>query len=457
MRYSFSSRTLLTVIVLGILLVCLAGCSSDKPNQPSVSKPDITTFTGAPSDVTPGDSVLLSYVVVRADSLKLYPSGQKLTVATAGSLYVKPTSVTTYTLRAYNAGGQDSATVSVSMSSVVPSITQFTAVEDTLMVGDSTQLTWIALRADSVKVNGGPKLLPAMGGTVWYEPPQNGNLGMIAYNNYGSDTAQLNLRIEVPYVIQTVDGRSYFMGEFGSSIQNPQMRLRVRDFQAANLYKVWMKFQLLEGDGTISAESLQTAPAGNSLLTYDFSGTLGHATIRAMVPGYDTISLYVRASTIAPGVDFQGQYIRNGDTFGAVKALNGAPLLDTPDPNYWLNYADYESQLGVLAIIADLDSSSTSQDNEPVYGVILNSLYNGTTQSGWGIGSPIQTLLTEYGAVIPELDPTPPAAYRYLWPEHGLTAYTTTEASESARTVFEIHLIEAVSGVSSLPKLQRQR
>ncbi|MBK7141596.1 MAG: hypothetical protein IPH75_05910 [bacterium] len=457
MRHSFSSRTLLTLFALGILVACLAGCSSDKPNQPSVTKPDITTFTGAPSDVAPGDSVLLSYVVVRADSLKLYPSGQKMTIATTGSLYVKPTSVTTYTLRAYNAGGQDSATVSVSMNSVVPSITQLIAVEDTLVVGDSTQLTWIALRADSVKVNGGPKLLPATGGTVWYEPPQNGNLTMVAYNNYGSDTAQLNLRIEVPYVIQTVDGRSYFMGEFGSSIQNPQMRLRVRDFQAANLYKVWMKFQLLEGDGSISAESLQTAPAGNSLLTYDFSGTLGHATIRAMVPGYDTISLYVRASTIAPGVDFQGQYIRNGDTFGAVKEMNGSPLADTPDPNSWINYVDYESQLGVVGIVADLNHDSSSQDSEPIIGVILNTIYSGTTQSGWGIGSTVQTLLTEYGAVIPELDPTPPAAYRYFWPGLGLTAYTTTDASESAREVFEVHLVEAVPGVSSLPNLQRQR
>ncbi len=446
-------------IALTAMIVLMGGCSSDKPNQPpAVTPPDITTFTGTPTDITPGDSVLLSYVVVRTDSLKLFPSGQTLSNTGSGSLYVKPTSVTTYVLRAYNRGGQDSAFVSVTMNAAVPSITAMTVSEDTVVVGDSTQVTWTAIRTDSIKLNSGAKLTPATGSTVWAIPPVNGQLSLIAYNAYGTDTARVLMRVEVPYAIQHITNRQYFKGSFGSSNIDPLIRLKVVDNAATTLYKVWMRFSLVEGDGQLSAESLQTAAAGSALLTYNFSGTDGHALIRAMVPGVDTLDLTVRASTIAPGVDFQGQYVKNGDDFAVVRLFNGNELANTPDPTYWLNYVDYESQLGFVGIVADTNQDSTAQEFEPLYGVILNTVFADTSASGWGIGSLVQDLLTEYGAVVPTLDPTPPAAYRYEWPTYGLTAYTTTATLEADRTVFEVHLVEAQPLVAAkLPRLQRQR
>jgi hypothetical protein len=132
----------------------------------------------------------------------------------------------------------------------------------------------------------------------------------------------------------------------------------------------------------------------------------------------------------------------------SVKGFNGAPLADTPDPAFFLNYIDYEAALGVVVIVEDTNHSSTSQDQEPVYGIILNTIYSGTTLSGWGIGDLVATLISEYGAATNVVfDPTPPAAWRYEWPTQGLTAYTTTEASEASRTVFEVHLTEPASGV----------
>ncbi len=441
------------------LFLLVGGCSSDKPTKPpTITPPEITTFTGTPADIVPGDSVLLSYVAVRTDSLKLFPSGQSLSNTGSGSLYVKPTGVTTYTLRAYNRGGQDSAFVSVTMNAAVPSITAMTVSEDTVVVGDSTQVTWTAIRTDSIKLNGGAKLTPATGATVWTVPPVNGQLNLIAYNAYGTDTARVLMRVEVPAAVQHIINRQFFKGAFGSSNQDPLIRLKVVDATANILYKVWIKFSLVEGDGQLSAESLQTAAAGNALLTYNFSGTEGHALIRAMVPGVDTLDLTVRASTIAPGVAFQGQYIKNGDDFALVRLFNGSELANTPDPTYWLNYVDYESQLGFVGIVADTNQDSTAQEFEPIYGVILNTVYADTSQSGWGIGSPIQDLLTEYGVVIPIYDPTPPAAYRYEWPTYGLTAYSTDQATESERTVFEVHVVEAQPTVAAkLPRLQRQR
>lgn len=461
-RTNFSSKIhWLGVALAGVALVVLSGCSSDKPTQPpTATPPDITAFTGLPVDIVPGDSVLLSYTAVRSDSLKLYPSGLLLANASAGSLYVRPSAVTVYTLRAYSRGGQDSAKVTITMNAAAPQINSMTLGEDTLVINDSTQLTWTAVRTDSIRLNGGAKLNPATGSTIWVVPPANGQLVLIAYNAYGADTASAQVRIEVPYAIQHITNRRYFKGSFGSSDIDPLMRLKVVDNAAATLYKVWMKFSLVEGDGDLSADSLQAAAAGNALLTYDFSGVQGHALIRAMVPGVDTLDLTVRASTIAPGVDFQGQFLRNGDGYAAVKALNGLPVADTPDPrpSVNINYVDYESQLGVVGIVGDVIDNNTSDDNEPLLGVILNTIYSGTASSGWGINSPVQDLLSEYGAVIPSYDPNPPAAYQYDWPGIGLTAYTSTEASESQRRVFEVHLVEAQPALAAkLPRLQRQR
>lgn len=452
-------RFSVVAIALIAIFMLTGGCSSDKPTQPpTVTPPDITTFTGTPTDIVPGDSVLLTYATIRTDSLKLFPSGQSLSNTGSGSLYVKPTSVTRYTLRAYNRGGQDSAFVSITMNAAVPSITTMSVSEDTVVVGDSTQVTWTAIRTDSIKLNGGAKLTPATGSTVWTVPPVNGLLTLIAYNSYGADTVSVQMRIEVPAAVQHIINRQYFKGAFGSSNQDPLIRLKVVDATANTLYKVWMKFSLLEGDGQLSAESLQTAAAGSALLTYDFSGVEGHALIRAIVPGVDTLDLTVRASTIEPGVDFQGQFIKNGDDFAVVRLFNGQELANTPDPNFWLNYVDYESQLGFVGIVADTNQDSTAQDFEPLYGVILNTIFADTSASGWGIGSLVQDLLTEYGAVVPTLDPTPPAAYRYEWPTYGLTAYTTTATLEADRTVFEVHLVEAQpTAAAKLPRLQRRR
>ncbi|MCM2272846.1 MAG: hypothetical protein NDJ18_09880, partial [candidate division Zixibacteria bacterium] len=193
------------------------------------TKPDITSFTGTPTDIAPGDSVLFAYAAVRADSLKLFPTGQKLTNAVSGSLYVKPSAVTTYTLRAYNSAGQDSAKVSISMTSVVPVINTFTVSEDTIVVSDSTQATWGCARVDSVKLNGTLELAPAAGGTVWFTPPASGLLTLIAYNQYGSDTAILTVRVEVPAQVQPDGGILHYKGEMGSSQQFPQMRFKVVD------------------------------------------------------------------------------------------------------------------------------------------------------------------------------------------------------------------------------------
>ncbi|MCM2272679.1 MAG: hypothetical protein NDJ18_09030, partial [candidate division Zixibacteria bacterium] len=79
-------RRILTGATAICMIAGLLSCGGDGPTEPpKVTKPDITSFTGTPTDIAPGDSVLFAYAAVRADSLKLFPTGQKLTNAVSGS------------------------------------------------------------------------------------------------------------------------------------------------------------------------------------------------------------------------------------------------------------------------------------------------------------------------------------------------------------------------------------
>lgn len=448
---TFVSRLfLITLAVAAAVVAGVLSCGGDKgTNPPLAKKPDITSFQAADTDIMPGDSTLVSYVISDADSAVLVP-GSRLTDAAAGSLYLKPAIPTRYTLRAFNKSGQDSASLMISMSGAVPAITTFTVDEDTIVVGDSVLISWATVRTDSLILQGVGTLTPVASGTRRLTPATGSTYRAIAYNLYGRDTAVVQIRVEVPTTVQAINGL-YYKGAMGTSTQTPQIRFQVTDNAAFPLYKVWMHFRIVEGDGTLSADSAQAEASGSSPIAYGFTGDMTHATVRAFVPGVDTVNVSVRASTIRAGADGQGQYVLFGDDFGAVKALNGQPISVEADPSYWINYANYEASLGVVVMIEDANTNNEASDDEPVVGVIMNTIYTGTSAGGWGIGSLISQVVTENGpADLVEFDPTPPAAYRYQWNALGLTVYTTTETEEASRTIIEIHVYDVSSGASRI-------
>ncbi len=199
-----------------------------------------------------------------------------------------------------------------------------------------------------------------------------------------------------------------------------------------------IQFEILSGDGHLESTLALTNSYGKVRPTYVFSGVLGYATLRAIWPNRDTVDVRLRASTIIPGYSPQGQFIRLGDSLSLVKAFNGEPVSNTPDAVNFLNYVDYKEELGLVFVIADHDRSGIGDDNEPVYGVFMSGKFAEKSADGWGVGSLVTELIALYGAVTPTYSATPVGRYKYLWPNQGLTAYTTTEGDESARTILEI-------------------
>ncbi|MDH4156271.1 MAG: hypothetical protein OEW00_03230 [candidate division Zixibacteria bacterium] len=234
----------------------------------------------------------------------------------------------------------------------------------------------------------------------------------------------------------------YYKAVMGASETDQPITFKLTD-KSNNAYADrWLRFSLMEGDGTLAADSVKTDSKGEATAQYSFDGSLGHAVIRAGYAGITPVDVTVRASTIIPGAAGQGQYILFSDTYKEVQAFNGSPESVDPDPRFWLNYAVYEGALGVVVMVEDEDSSATISDGEGVIGVIVNTVYEGKTADSIGIGSTIADLRAVYGppdTVRPDPSPPPAIFIRYL--ALGMTCYGAFSADT---TLFEIHVIEDI-------------
>lgn len=240
----------------------------------------------------------------------------------------------------------------------------------------------------------------------------------------------------IPFVLGADNGL-YYRGTMNSSVLSPELVLSATDSAGASANQ-WIRFNLLSGDGAFAADSVQTDFFGKARPVYSFSGSKGHAVIQAVWPAKDTLDLYLRANALVWGDSAQGHYVRIGDQYSFVKVFVGQPERVDVDPNYWLTYAVYESALGVVVILNDLDQDEGASDFETVNGIIVNGGYSGTFTNGIGIGSTVGAVDSAFGT--PDtvyFDLTPPAAWVYTYRAEGITFYAN---QATPRRVFEIHL-----------------
>lgn len=244
-----------------------------------------------------------------------------------------------------------------------------------------------------------------------------------------------------PDRIVTANGLCY-KGSMGSNTTDNPLTFRLTDEDNDNYPYRRINFSLLEGDGELSATSVETDKDGEAVIQYLFNGSLGHAVIRAAYSDITPSDVYIRASTIIPGVDGQGQYVLFEDTYKDVKDFNGLPASVDVDPNYYLLYVNYEAAKGVVVMIDDENQDELISDDEDVIGVIVNTIYTGKTADSIGIGSTIADLRTAYGT--PDMvwyDPTYPPAVVIQYSLLGMTCYGE-RASDT--TIFEIHVTENI-------------
>ena len=254
-----------------------------------------------------------------------------------------------------------------------------------------------------------------------------------------------------PSKIVAVNGL-YYKGVMGDTIPDTVLQFAVADKNDNYLPNQQIQLYRLEGDGHLNPKSITTDSSGIAGFPYVFNGSLGHAVIRLVAEGIDSLDIFLRANTLIPGPHGQGQYVLFDDTYADVKNFNGDPasvdIIMNPF-NHPFIYVNYERMLGVVVMVYDIDLDKTIYDTSSVYGVIVNTndytTYTGTTAEGIGVNSSLSDIREAYTEPdtirydsAPPDSPGDSAVYiRDL--DRGLTFYSDFTADTS---VLEIHLIE---------------
>jgi hypothetical protein len=159
----------------------------------ALQKVKIQFFIADPTTITAGQQTKLSWKISNADSATISP-GVGSVNAQSGSFQVSPNSNTTYTLSAKNANSTDTATVSVTVQQPLPKLAVCTAVPMTINQGESTNIVYNTLNADTVTITPGLGSV-SPNGQVTVSPTSNTTYTITATNAFGSDTCSVSVQV----------------------------------------------------------------------------------------------------------------------------------------------------------------------------------------------------------------------------------------------------------------------
>jgi len=163
---------------------------------PVPDPPVITNFSANPTTITTGDTSTLAWTITGATSATI-DNGIGPVNATSGNVTVNPTTMTTYTLTATNAGGTASSKVTVTVQALpVPVITNFSANPATIQPGSESTLDWTITGATTASIdNGVGDVDPAAGNTI-VKPTVTTTYTLTATNANGSITATVTVNVQ---------------------------------------------------------------------------------------------------------------------------------------------------------------------------------------------------------------------------------------------------------------------
>lgn len=224
---------------------------------------------------------------------------------------------------------------------------------------------------------------------------------------------------------------TFYRGVMGSDATvGPEIAFTYGSADKSAIAGSWIVFSLLEGDGSLAFDSIQTDANGKAVCRYTFNGALGHAEIQAMIRNVDTLTVEVRANTLIPGTGGQAQYIVFGDKVSDLIKWNGQPdTVDVPT-TVWLVIAVYEDSKGLVFVYNDLDSNEVLSENDSLIQMIVSTIYEGKTKDSIGIGSSVAAFTAVYGGTSPVYDSDPPPAWYYNYDAYGIDIWTDSAQTE---------------------------
>ncbi len=194
-----------------------------------------------------------------------------------------------------------------------------------------------------------------------------------------------------------------FKGQMGQGTFDKVPQFALTDSSGNRIPNQQFQLDPVEGDATIP-RSITADGSGVATLPLTFDGDTTYAVVRISVPDVDTLTVEFRADAIFPGPDDNGQvsYIRFSDKVPDVVAWMGEP--DSYDAagipvEIGRVFMNYESSLGVVVMIWDFERERDFDPEDSVYGVIVNTIYDGTTvgPNPIGIGSTFGEMRSLWG------------------------------------------------------------
>jgi hypothetical protein len=193
-------------LAVAALLVALAACGT--PTPPVVEAPDITAFTATPSTIDAGGTSTLAWTVDGTATLTLSDGTNPVAIPSGASqVDVSPSATTTYTLTATNAGGTDTAQVTVTVATAAPQITSFTASPATIGVGDDATLAWTIVGTGTVALSDGTNPVAVAPGatSVVVSPAATTTYTLTVTNAGGSDSEQVTVTVDPAIDLPNID------------------------------------------------------------------------------------------------------------------------------------------------------------------------------------------------------------------------------------------------------------
>jgi|GEM_PF-5368497 len=211
LRLSGYAAMFLVLAITALLSAC--GGSGSKAASAVIS-----SFTAASTSIAYGGSTTLAWSVSGATSVAI-DNGVGTLSGSTGSVTVKPTATTTYTLTATNsAGAVITATVKVAVG---PQITSFSPSTSEITIGDSTTLTWVVSGATSYSIDN--NVGSVTGNSVMITPAATTTYTLTATNSDGaSTTATATVTVDPQPVAPTINfyASPTSIASGGSSILN---------------------------------------------------------------------------------------------------------------------------------------------------------------------------------------------------------------------------------------------
>jgi uncharacterized protein YkwD len=170
------------------------------PGGTPTPAPVITSFSGSPSTIAPGQSVLLSWSSSGATTLSIDNGVGDVSGRTSAT--VSPSQSTTYTLTATNGGGAATATLTIVVNTPpppppspgVPIIAFFNASPSTIAPGQAAMLSWSTTGATAVTIDNGVGNVPGLT-SLSVSPGQTTTYTLTASNSAGSTTAKVTVTV----------------------------------------------------------------------------------------------------------------------------------------------------------------------------------------------------------------------------------------------------------------------